>query len=286
MPKIQNILLPIDFSEAAKSSLEYGIRLAKESGGAKLFLLNSFQVPATGPVTGTMVGLGTAYASNQAILVQQMQEQANVQMQELEDQYLRPSGLEFECVVKFGSTIDNLNELVKKRYIDLVIMGNDKAGKLERLLGNLPLNALEHSKAPLLLVPEKVVFRSLRKMAFATDLKTYEREAVLEQLRYLAEFFHSEVVVLNVQTGEEELTGEELQELEHIRQEFQGMDFQVELIESEDPEEGILDFVVQEEIDLVAAIPRQHGFFKGLFHTSLTKQLALHSQVPLLAIHE
>ena len=286
MPKIQNILLPIDFSEAATNSLEYAIRLARESGGAKLFLLNSFQVPATGPATAPGVGLGTAYASDQALLVQQMQEQANGQMRTLEDRYLQPSGLEYECTVKFGSTIDNLNELVKNHHIDLVIMGNDKAGKLERLLGSLPLNALKHSKAPLLLVPEKTAFRPFRKMAFATDLKTYEREAVLEQLRYLAEVFQAELLVLNVQTGEEELTGEELQELEHIRQEFQGMDYQVELIESEDAEEGILDFVEKEEVDIVAAIPRQHGFFQGLFHSSMTKQLALHSQVPLLAIHE
>lgn len=286
MSEVKNILLPTDYSEAAGNSLQYAIRLAQESGKAKLFVLSSYQVPATGPVTGPMAGLGTAYASNHAILIQQMQAQVNSQMQALEEQYLQPSGLEYECIVKFGSTMDSINELVKSGPIDLVVMANEKAGKLERLLGNLPIYALEHSKAPLLLVPDKAVYRPLRKMAFATDLKAYEREAVLEQLRYLTDFFGAELIVLNVQTGQEELTGEELQELEHLRQEFQGMDYQLELVESEDAEEGILDFVEQEEVDILVAIPRQHGFFEGIFHSSITKKLALHSHIPLLAIHE
>ncbi|WP_017733456.1 universal stress protein [Nafulsella turpanensis] len=283
MDKTRNILLSTDFSEAAVNALKFAIGLAKEAGGTRLIVLHSFQLPATGPV----MGLGTAYVTDQAILVDQMQAQAREHMLELEEGYLKPSGLDFECVMQLGSAMNNINDLAKSKKVDLVVVANEKAGKLERLLGSLPLYALEHSKAPLLLVPDKVAYRPFRKMAFATDLKTYEREAVLKQLRYLAELFKpDDICVLNVHTAEEELSGKELQELEHIRQEFQGMDYEVEMIESEDAEEGILDFVEQEEVGLLAAIPRQHGFFEGLFHSSITKKLARHSHVPLLAIHE
>lgn len=278
MSQIRNILVPTDFSEAAENSLQYAIELAGEIGAARLLVLHSFHVPIT--------TVETSYVADQAILLEQTQQRAQDEMKALEMKYLKPSGIAYNCLVEVGATMDSINALVKKEPIDLVVMATYKASKLERLLGSLPEYALEHCKAPLLLVPDKVRFRPLRKLAFAADLKSYAREEVLQKLSYLATAFKTKVVILNVHTGEKELTGEEMQELEHVRQEFQGLDFSLALIEGEDAEEEILDYVEGEEIDVVAAIPRNHSFFENLFRSSISKKLALHSHVPMLAIHE
>ncbi len=278
MSQIRHILVPTDFSEASANSLQYAIELAGQTGATSLLVLHSFHVPVT--------GIDTTYVADQAIMLEQTHEGAKEEMQALERRYLQPSGIAYKCLVEVGPTIDTINEQIKDKAIDLVVMATYKASKLERLLGSLPEYALEHCKAPLLLVPDKVIFRPLKKLAFAADLKAYDREEVLQKLSYLAAVFRAEVIILNVHTGEKELSGEEMQELEHIRQEFQGLDFRLELIEGEAPEEDILDYVEAQEIDVLAAIPRNHSFFSDLFRSSISKKLALHSHVPMLAIHE
>lgn len=278
MENIRSILLPTDFSEAATNSLEYTLALASGSGTTRIIVLHSFHVPTT--------TVETTYVADQAILLEQTEKRAQEEMRQLKEKYLEPSGIPYECLVELGPTMDSINNIVKENSVDLVVMATHKASKLERLLGSLPVYALEHCKAPLLLVPDKARFKPVKRLAFATDLKTYERAVVLGKLSYLAAAFQAQVAILNVHTGNEELSGEEMQELEHIRQELQGLDYHLELIEGEDAEEGILEYVEQEEIDMVAAVPRNHSFFEGLFHSSISEKLALHTRVPMLAIHE
>ena len=278
MEKIRTILLPTDFSEEATNSLEYALALASQSGARRLIVLHSFHVPTT--------TVETTYVADNAIMLEETQKRAEEEMRQLELDYLEPSGIPYECLVELGPTMDSINRIVKEKAVDLVVMATHKASKLERLLGNLPVYALEHCKAPLLLVPDKARFRPVKRLAYATDLKKYERDEVLRKLGSLAAAFQAHVIILNVHTGTEELSGQEMQELEHIRQELQGLDYHLELMEGEDAEEGILEYVEEEGIDMVAAVPRNHNFFESLFRSSVSKKLALHIRVPMLAIHE
>ena len=54
------------------------------------------------------------------------------------------------------------------------------------------------------------------------------------------------------------------------------------LMEHSNIEEGITNFLKNERIDLLAAMPRKHKFLQKLFKSSVTKQLVHHSKVPLL----
>jgi hypothetical protein len=57
-------------------------------------------------------------------------------------------------------------------------------------------------------------------------------------------------------------------------------------LNNEDPDEGIMDFADKNQIDLLVVLPKHHGFIGNLFHKSHTKQLVLHSHVPVMAIHQ
>lgn len=50
--------------------------------------------------------------------------------------------------------------------------------------------------------------------------------------------------------------------------------------------DAINQFVADKNIDLILTIPRKHVFLSNLFKPSHTKQLAYHSYVPIIAIHE
>lgn len=278
MKTISNILVPVDFSEASNNSLAYAIQLAGKTDGTKLYVLHSFHVPVT--------TMETAYVADQAILMEQSERRAHQEMEALEKEYLQPSAIPYECIVDMGPTMEIINEAIKTHQIDLVVMATHKATKLERVLGNLSAYAIEHSKAPLLLVPDQAGYRPVRNLAFATDLKKVERSDVFDKLKYLAENFAAHLIILHVDTEGNELNEEEKKELGRLEQELQGLDYHIEQIEGDDTEKAILAYVEKEQVDMVAAVPRHHGFFEELFRNSVTKELALHTRVPLLAIHE
>ncbi len=283
MNNIRQILIPTDFSAEAGNSLKYGINLARAVGAAsgrqvKIIVLHSYQVPVT--------TVETTYVPDQAIMMKEVQDRAEEEMKNLEREYLEPTGIPYETELTAGPVMPNINSMVEKHKTDLVLMATHKAGRLEQLIGQLTVYALEKCKAPLLIIPDKAEFRPLRKLAFATDLKKILRSEVFDKLKYLASTFKAHIIVLNVNTDLKDLSEEESRELNHIKAELQGMEFHFQFIDGEDAEEAILEYVHRQEVDVVAAVPRHHGFFEGLFHSSVTKHLALHTQVPLLAIHE
>jgi len=47
-----------------------------------------------------------------------------------------------------------------------------------------------------------------------------------------------------------------------------------------------MDFEEKNKIDLLIVLPRRHNLLGSIFHKSHTKQLVLHSHVPVMALHQ
>ena len=57
-------------------------------------------------------------------------------------------------------------------------------------------------------------------------------------------------------------------------------------IEHRDVEDGINEFADKNNLDLLITIPKKHKLLEGLFHRSSTKELIVHSHVPVMCVHE
>jgi hypothetical protein len=49
---------------------------------------------------------------------------------------------------------------------------------------------------------------------------------------------------------------------------------------------GIMEFAKQHASGIVIIVAKSYGFFEGLFHKSMTRKLALNTQLPLLILKE
>jgi nucleotide-binding universal stress UspA family protein len=58
------------------------------------------------------------------------------------------------------------------------------------------------------------------------------------------------------------------------------------IVQSGSVTDGIRDFVHSHELDLLAMVPRNRTFFAKLFRRSITKAIAVETNVPLLSFHE
>jgi nucleotide-binding universal stress UspA family protein len=153
MIRLTRILVPVDFSEASKKAVNYGLSLALEFD-AQLLLANI------------------------APFDQDLYDKAKVQLFELipKDQW---EWLDFETIVKCGDIRDEILGIVNDRQVDLVVMGSHGRGYFERMvLGSVTERMLRKLPVPILTVshldPAHVIHKPgiipLKRILYASDL--------------------------------------------------------------------------------------------------------------------
>jgi len=180
MIHIKKILVPVDFSEASKKAVNYGLSLALEFK-ARLVLAHiaSFDT--------------VAYEAAKGHLLQ-----------------LIPAGyrdrLDYEIIVKSGEVRGEILGIVEDKQIDLVVMGSRGRSYFERmLLGSVTERMLRKLHVPILTVshldPEREIRPAepvpLRRLVYATDLSEGS-EAGLEFSIRLARGLDARLTVVHV----------------------------------------------------------------------------------------
>jgi nucleotide-binding universal stress UspA family protein len=274
---LRNILVPTDFSDQAQPSLNYALLLAK-STGATVHVLNSYYVPIN--------SIETDYVVDQAIWIEQSRQRAVEEMKLLEERSLKTSGIHYECLVHPGPAMNDINDTIKDNKIDLVLMSTYTTNEIDNFLGNLYTQAIRHAKAPVLLIPEQAGTILPRSVVFATDLRPLENQEPLHKLRAILADLGVSLKLLHVHSPGESISSKKEEALEHLKNQL--AQFRPEVIwqEADDAEEGILNFADREKPDWLMAVSHHYGLLEGLFHSSHTKKLARHTNVPLLVSHE
>ena len=64
------------------------------------------------------------------------------------------------------------------------------------------------------------------------------------------------------------------------------MPFIWQIRQNRDIEDGINEFAIKNELDLVITIPKKHNSIERIFKETSSKQLIYHGNVPILCMHE
>lgn len=267
---MKTILVPTDFSEAANNAVDYALMFAKATK-AKILLFHAFHVP----IIVSDVPLTTIDPTD-------LKAENDNHLRELAKTLSMKSGVEVNSLAKMGFAVDEI--LKEEGSAWLIIMGMRGASKLsEVLMGSITTTVLRKSKTPVLVIPENVVFKIPAKIVFACDYHPDTNPAALNALQEVVETFNSKIYVVNVKQKKESVKVEKiidwkkeerLCDIEHIYY----------FPEKEDLADGINEFVHDHKGDMLALIPHQYGILEKLFHRSITKKIAFHTQVPMLAL--
>jgi nucleotide-binding universal stress UspA family protein len=144
---VSRILVPVDFSDASRTVLEYAIDMA-ESFGARVELLHVWDLPGyvrpdltvwVGDVSGT-------YA-------EQAQQSANEHMSRLVDDAGLKDHASVDTRVLCGTPHATILELLDGETYDLVVMGTrGRTGLAHALLGSVAERVVRHAPCPVLTV--------------------------------------------------------------------------------------------------------------------------------------
>jgi nucleotide-binding universal stress UspA family protein len=96
--------------------------------------------------------------------------------------------------------------------------------------------------------------------------------------------FHAELHILN--TGRKQVFKPEVIFESGLLQEMLAdLKPAYHFISSENTDEGIINFAEKNLIDLLVVLPKRHGLLEKLVLKSHSKQLVLHSHVPVMSLH-
>lgn len=275
---MKTILVPTDFSAAAYNAIAYAAEIARFSG-AKLILFHVYGIPVV-----------TAEAA-MYMSVDEVEEDARRELRKLKNRVVSAHAgdvmlIEYEC--RMGFPAEQIRFFAAECQADLIVMGMQGTDTLAgKLMGNITTSLMQKTSCPVLVIGKRVKFRGLKKIAFACDYSHMDTKRTLLPLKTLARLFHSGVYVLNVLPGPEELPSirkaVEGIKLDHL---LEGLEHTFCQITDANVLQGIQHFVETQDMDMVAMVPHRHSFLQRLFNEPHTKQMAFHTDIPLLVLHE
>ena len=267
---MKTILVPTDFSKAASNAAEYAVNLAKEMK-ATVLLFHVYYVPIPVSEVPVIISPDEFQADNEALL---KKEAANLK---------EKTGVEVRYLAKMGFAMDEILE--EEKNATLIVMGMKGANKLsEALIGSTTTATLRKATVPVLVIPEKAKYKKPKKIVFACDYDSRTDVHTLDALKELMKTFCSKIYVVNVKQKKESVSVEKA--VAGVKLEGKLCDLQhiYYFLEKEDLIEGINEFVEDKQADMVAIIPHRYSLMERLFHKSISKKMAFHTRVPLLAL--
>lgn len=281
---MKNILLPTDFSENAHKAFLYGLKIANEYD-ATLYVLHSFQPPVLSfSHAGQPSALEEVYTEISLTKFDFYKKRVPEFHKMAEEQGLRYDNVIF--IFEEGAVLDSIRQVTLRENIDLIVMGTLGASGLgQKIIGTNTVSVIENTKVPVLCIPQQAPITDIKKIAFTTLFRNRDREA-LQEVVNIAKVFDAQLYCTHVvQDGKSPV--DILQYSEEWRKTFRhaNLDF-VFLEKTKNVEHTIQEFIQENDINILAVVKRNRGFFDRLVSTSLSNNLAFHAQTPILIFHE
>ncbi|MEK6451058.1 MULTISPECIES: universal stress protein [Myroides] len=276
---MKKILFPTDFSETANNALIYALRMA-ENQNATLFVLHAYEMPVIS-ATANPVMVQDVYKTIELSNFENFKDQVP-QIRDIAKKHnLDHVPMHFILEEGFLNTI--LKKRVKEEDIDLVVMGtNGNSGLDKKLLGSNTANAIGTLDVPVLSIPHDAIFDGINSIAFTT-LFTAQDKVTLEKILKIAKGFDATVKCVHVATAKDRV---EASIIESWKANYKDENIKFYIVDSNDVEKSVFEFLDTENIDLLVSVKRNRSFFEKLFTSSMTKKLSYHNYVPVLAFHE
>lgn len=280
---MKKILVPTDFSDNAMKALLYAAEIAKKNG-AIIFLLHVIE-----PVGINLRQHYTPFYNRY------LDESGNTGLWELDS--IRNNiasaypDIKMETKIVEGATAISIVDFAESNQIDLIVMGTKGAtGMTEIFIGSVAADTIGRTKVPVLAIPDEYVMEVPDAILFATN-NFEENKDLLNKIVEVSKLFSTTIhVAVFVDTDNAEAsdylfnTRQLNRYMEFLQKTFPGVSFLGELLEGEEFEEVIKKYDDKNEVDIIAMITYPKNIWERLMKKSVTKKMAFHSKIPVLAI--
>jgi nucleotide-binding universal stress UspA family protein len=273
------ILFPTDFSEAANHAFIYALQFADKINAE----IHTFHVIPEPNVKGAHLP-NTMKEVSESIKAEEFEEYQKYipQLREIAE-VNGFSNVVLKHNMVFGDPKIRILKEAEKTEADLIVMGTKGAGWLKEIfLGSVAGEILENAPCPTLAIPAKANFDGkIDKIAFTTNYEAREVMGIKNLMRF-ANFFEAEVYCIHVDTSHTENLTHKMDQFKALVPEHDRLHFKS--VEGLRLEQSLIQFVDENNIDILAMMTQKRNFFEELFNYSRTKSMSYHSKIPILSV--
>ncbi|MBC9798626.1 universal stress protein [Sinomicrobium weinanense] len=278
---MEKVLLPTDFSDNAWNAITYASQLFKDIE-CTFYLLHVLP-----PTLGSRKTLASRTTEE---MLSSAETDAAKKLEELAGEIASLTNNnkhKIETVTRFDLFSDAVEDVVKDKKIDIVVLGSHGAGGIRDLfLGSNTSNLIGNVKCPILAVPKDLEFQEIDEIGFALDYEFAYRKEGLAPLFRIAEKFKAGIRFYHVMEKRDEWTGEKEKIKKEIEKAFEGFDISFFLLTDAPLDVATRLFVESREIDLLCMAAEKRNFMDSLLGKSPVKNMSYHSTTPLLVLHK
>ena len=276
---MNHILFPTDFSPASLNAFQYAVQLAQKYQ-SRITLFHAYMVNLIEPYMSSFM---------QEALINQQEDLALSHFAELEKQVpaniLPKTQLDFK--ISMGPAVDEILYVSEELKPDTIVMGMRGGNvRVKKIFGTIATGVIQRSRCPVMVIPESVAYNDINHIAYATDFDQ-EDPAVIDHLLAFAQ--SSDAIVHCIHIRKDGLA-RDFYKQEILRKAYQHEleihDLEIHSLKEQDVVEGIQRFAGTHQIDLLVLLTHPRSFLGRIFHRSITRQISIVSQIPLLVFQK
>lgn len=272
---IRKILVPVDFSPGSVQALSVAAGLAKKSD-ASLIVLHVYHLPIideymSGDMIKTMVVSGKEETDLQ--LKRFLAKHKNI----LQDVEVIP-------VSEMGFASEIIAQKAKDAHADIIVMGTRGANSPDdKLFGTITWNTLKKLHIPVLAIPAARKFGDPGNIMLPFEGSDKDMETLGFLMRY-AELYAATVHGVHFMKEAGSFNKSFMDKVhQRFRRELDSEKLQIHFLAEKNITEAIRKFAEKNAINLICMVTHNKGLFATIFHMSVTRNIALYTEIPLLA---
>ena len=274
--EIKKILVPTDFSANSADALKSAITIA-QTHGAELIVLHVYHMPfADEHMPPTMI--------KELINAQKTRAEEEMKLFVKNNAIVLNDDVPVEFKTIMGFAAETIIDIAHSNFVDLIITGTKGANSVDdKLFGTVTWNIIKKSEIPVMAIPEKSMEHSFKNIMIPFEGTEKDNDTITWLLSF-AEKYKATVHAVHFLTDSTNYNKSMIDKLHNRFRKYLDNDLlQLHFLAEKNITEGIKKFASRNNIDMICMVTHQHGLFATIFHMSITRNIALYSQIPLLA---
>ena len=279
----RNILLPTDFSKNAWYAILYALELYKREA-CNFYILNVFS--ATSNIMESLMNMEPGSELYESAKADSETGLAKVLDMIAFRDHKNPRH-QFIPVTTFNNPLEAIKNIVEEKDIEMIVMGTRGETNSKKVVyGSVALNVMEKVRnCPVIVVPAEAKHHLPKEIVFPTSYKTHYKKRELNYLVDIAKTCDANICVLHV-SRKAELDAKLLENKKLLETIFEDVSYSFHQLRHMEIPVAINCFIESRDSDMVAFINKKHSFFGSILTQPLVKDIAFHSVVPILVMHD
>jgi nucleotide-binding universal stress UspA family protein len=276
---MKTILIPVDFSDTSNNAIKYAADMGCDMPVKKIILLKSYYTSVYEQILPSpdFLQLSADDFENER---NKIEEQLVDLRRKLNNRC--HENIEIETVISTEPIIRAIHDAIDDQQPDLMIIGGDIGSEFS-MIGEQIIEIAKSSPVKVLIIPANTSYQKIEEALVPCDFEAVARLGILKGLNTSHSWLNPKLMILYVDPKKKHI-GREAEFEASVKQLVNCYECKLHYSDDKNIVRGILNFAVEQHVQMIIALPGKHSFFYNLTHSSITEALSLNARHPVLIL--